>query len=98
MCWKTIFAGFIGGCAVEALEWFRIRKELHKGIPDWAKSWTYWITTLIMASLGGFLVFLYQTSGVAVSPILAFNIGISAPYALQSLSAQVPEVDRGKVR
>ena len=83
---------------MEALEWFRIRKELYKGVPDWSKNVLYWIVTLVMAGLGGLLVFIYQASGVEVSPIVAFNIGASAPLILQSLIAQVPEIERGNVK
>ncbi len=98
MCWQPVLLGFVGGCAVEALEWFRIRKELYKGVPDWSKNFLYWVVTLVMAGLGGLLVFIYQASGVEVSPIVAFNIGASAPLILQSLIAQVPEIDRGNVK
>lgn len=53
MDWQPVFFGLVGGCAVEGLEWFRIRKELHKGVPDWSKNWLYWIVTVGMAGLSG---------------------------------------------
>ena len=31
-----VVIGFAGGCAVGVREWHRIRKHLHKGLPDWA--------------------------------------------------------------
>ena len=77
-------AGLLGGCASEILKWFHIREELHKGLPDYAKSWPYWIATVCMAALGGALVFMYQASDdVVLSHILAFNIGASAPLILE---------------
>ena len=33
-----IWIGLAGGCAAEALQWYHMRKELYKGVPDWAKS------------------------------------------------------------
>ncbi len=33
-----IWIGLAGGCAAEALHWYHMRKELYKGVPDWAKS------------------------------------------------------------
>ena len=87
--------GFLGGCTSELLQWFRIRRELHRGVPDWAKSWLYRIVTIIMAAVGGLLVFLY---GPESNPILAFNIGASAPFILTSLTDQVSNFDPGMIR
>ena len=71
--------------------------ELHKGVPDWAKSWLYWLITLLMVALGGVLVELYQNSqDVSLNELLAFNIGISAPLILTSLTSQVP-IDPGTI-
>lgn len=87
--------GFLGGVAAEALQWFHLRKELHSGVPRWAKSWGYWIVTSVMAAIGALLVALYQASGNELSPILAFNIGASAPLILESLVRNVPRMEPG---
>lgn len=87
--------GLGGGIAAESLQWFHLRKELYKGVPDWARSWGYWIVTVGMAGMGSLLVALYQSSGSDLSPILAFNIGASAPLILASLVRQVPPIDPG---
>jgi hypothetical protein len=87
-------AGLLGGCASEVLKWFRIREELHKGLPDYAKSWSYWIVTVAMAALGGVLVFMYQASDdVVLSHILAFNVGASAPLILEKVASGVPGIE-----
>ena len=93
-CWQMIAWGFAGGCAAELLQWFRIRKELYRGIPDWAKSWWYWIVTIGMVGMGTLLVSMY---GIESNPILAFNVGASAPLILKSLVEQVPQIDPGHV-
>ncbi len=93
-CWKMIVWGFAGGCAAELLQWFRIRKELHRGIPDWAKSWSYWAVTIAMVGMGALLVFMY---GIESNPVLAFNVGASAPLILKSLVEQAPQIDPGNV-
>lgn len=93
-----VWSGLGGGCAAEVLKWYRIREELHKGLPDYAKNWAYWIITGVMILFGGVLVFIYQSSdNVRLSPILAFNIGISAPLIISTLANQIPRIDRGKV-
>ena len=91
--WQMIVSGFLGGCAAELVHWFRMRRELHKGLPDWAKSWLYWTVTIIMAVAGGLLVYLHAIDS---NPILAFNIGASAPFILTSLTDQSPKVGPGR--
>ena len=94
-----VWLGLAGGCAAEALKWYRIREELHEGLPAYAKSWLYWAVTGIMAAMGGLLVFVYQASDeVSLSPILALNIGASAPLILGTLAGQTPQFDPGRVR
>lgn len=46
-----------------------------------------------MAAAGGLLVLLY---GIESNPILAFNIGASAPFILTSLTDQAPKVEPGR--
>lgn len=93
-----VWMGVAGGCAPEVLHWFRIRKDLHKGVPHWAKSWLYWMVTIVMVVFGGLLVFMYDSAGdVDLNLILAFNIGASAPLIIESLTGQVPRFDGGSV-
>ena len=73
-------------------------EELHKDLPDYAKSWLYWTVTGIMVAMGGLLVFVYQASeDVNLSPVLAVNIGASAPLILGTLAGQTPRIDHGLV-
>jgi hypothetical protein len=83
--------GIAGGIFAEALRWYLIRDELHKGMPVWA-SRGYWAITAIMAVIGGLLVLAYQRSGVHMQPFLAANVGASAPAILSTLLRGAPEV------
>ena len=93
-----VLCGVGGGIAVEILRFYRIRDDLHKGAPDWSKSWLYWAVTLAMIALGGVLVGLYESSGdVELNGLLAFNIGASAPLIIANLTDRAPSglrVDR----
>ena len=90
-----IAIGVAGGIAAELAGWFKIRRELHKGLPDWSKSKMYWVVTGLMALMGGFLVFLYLSSGTALTAFLAFNLGASAPLILGRLVEQTPPMTPG---
>ena len=86
--------GLAGGAGAELLRWFRIRDQLHAGMPDWAKSPWYWVVTTLMVACGAGVVLMYQSSGVELNSVLAVNIGASAPLMLSSLSSQVPPLTR----
>lgn len=45
--------GLAGGAGAELLRWFRIRDQLHAGMPDWAKSRSYWVVTTLMVAWQG---------------------------------------------
>ena len=46
--------------------------------------------------VGGVLTFVYQADGVILRPLLAMNIGVSAPLILKTLAAAVP-IKAGKI-
>ncbi len=82
--------GLAGGVAAELLKWYGIRESLHEGLPGYAKSVAYWLVTAGMVGAGGLLVFVYQASAdIKLSPLLALNIGASAPLILGALAKQI---------
>ena len=90
--------GLLGGVAAEVLKWYRIREELHKGVPDYAKSKLYWIVTVAMILFGGLLVFVYQSmEGIKLNFLLALNIGASAPLLVGALTSQTPAINPGRI-
>lgn len=94
----AISFGLLGGVAAEVLKWFGIREKLHLGFPDYAKTWPYWLVTALMILTGCGLVVAYQVSSeVRLNPILAVNIGASAPLILSSLASRTPSIEDGKV-
>lgn len=89
--------GVLGGFLAELLQWFGIRHSLHRGLPDWSKSSVYWVVTVAMVFAGGGLVLMYVKSGVDLTPILAVNLGASAPLVLGRLVQQLPPLEPGNV-
>jgi hypothetical protein len=51
---------------------------------------------LALPLVGGVLAFTYHQDGATLKPLLAMNIGLSAPLILKTLAAVVPR-DMGKV-
>jgi len=91
---EFLFA-FFGGLAINALRLFEIAKlpipERPKTFSDWLYALQFFGTRLI----GGVLALAYSMSGTALTPILAVNIGASAPLILKTF-ASVPREIRPK--
>jgi hypothetical protein len=89
--------GLVGGLLAELLRWFDLRYSLHQGLPDWSRSILYWVITFLMACAGALFVYVYILSGTKLNPILALNIGASAPLLLGKLIQQSPPMNPGSV-
>lgn len=87
-----VWLGVAGGGLAELLKWYGIREQLHEGVPKYAKSWLYWIVTVVMVVTGGFLVFVHRLAGngdqndTGMNPFLALNVGATAPLILGALT------------
>ena len=89
--------GLLGGFLAELLGLFKLRQQAPSSLPQWLRSRFYWAITLAMILAGGFLVVAYLKSGISLQPILAVNVGASAPLIIGSFVAQTPRVDPGKI-
>ncbi len=95
MSWhEGLLYGLLGGALAELLGWYKLRQE--EKLPPWTKSKFYWIMTLLMVGAGGGLVIVYLQSGIDLKPILAVNVGASAPLILGSLVAPALPTPSGK--
>jgi hypothetical protein len=89
--------GVLGGLFGEVLSLFKLRHQPASLLPIWIRSPWYWTMTVLMILSGGGLVVIYMKSSIAVAPILAVNIGASAPLILGTLVAQAPAIPPGNV-
>jgi hypothetical protein len=83
--------GVVGGILSELLGWFRLRQQAPSEFPIWLKSPFYWVLTVLMILAGGALVVIYLRSSIDLKPIVAVNLGASAPLIIGSLVAQAPK-------
>ena len=65
--------------------------------PEYTLKWQYWVVTLLMILAGGLLVIAYLRSQVMVNPIMAINIGASAPLLIGALVSQAPPIPAGRI-
>ena len=91
--WEGFFYGAVGGGLGELLGLFRLRHEVGQALPAYLRSWFYWIVTIGMIGAGGVLVVVYIKSGITLQPIIAVNVGASAPLLIAALIAQTPKIN-----
>ena len=53
-------------------------------------SLSYWIVKFIMVLISGFIVILYTSNGVLLTPLLTVILGASTPLLIQQLVIQKP--------
>ncbi len=86
--------GTIGGILAELLGLYKLRTQAPAAFPSYLRSVFYWIITFGMILAGGVLVWIYVKSGLEMKPIIAVNIGASAPLIIGSLmQPKTPEIN-----
>jgi hypothetical protein len=82
--------GFGGSCAIEIYTLYQAFIT-EPQLPQRYKSLGFWIVRFLLAVVAGGLVIAHD---VKEKPLLALNIGISAPLILQALARSAPSIDR----
>jgi hypothetical protein len=83
--------------AAELLGLYEVRRRSPGEWPGFLRFPTYWLLSMAMSGFGALLVLAYTESDIDLSPILALNIGASAPLILSGLVRATPEVPPGTV-
>ncbi len=93
---EGFFWGVLGGLLAELIGLFRLRTVSSQDLPDWLRTFYYWVVTVVMILAGGILVVAYLRSEVKINAIIAINLGASAPLLLGSLVSQAPQIPTGR--
>ena len=84
--WFAVFGGF----AVNVLRLADLAQIPVSERPKPFSDPFYILQFIALPLLGGGLAYTYQASGTILSPILALNIGVSAPLIFKNLASAVP--------
>lgn len=74
----------MGGLTINILHLVEYSKRQKTERPDF-KDWLFWVPWAVWPALGSVLAFAYLESGVQLSPILALNVGLSAPLIFRAM-------------
>lgn len=85
---EQVAVALLGGIAAELLHWYALARKAGR-FAKYRRKVVYWITTVGMILLGGFMPVLY-IDGTA-SALLCFHLGAATPVIVQKLVAQAPQ-------
>ena len=83
------FLAAVGGLAVHLFNLVELQNVPKDRRPDF-RDWLYWLPFAVMPFLAAVVAFAYEQSGTTLSPILAINVGASAPLLLKSFASASP--------
>lgn len=86
---QAVWLATAGGCAVNVLQLVEYGKRPKLERPDF-KDPLFYVPYLAWPLLGALLAYVYAASGVKLSPILALNVGLSAPLILRAMVEVAP--------
>ena len=91
---EPVLWGIAGGLLGQSLKVIRHAELPKEGRPALLSDPIFWGVWLLLGLLGGFFALAYVRSGVKLPPILAINIGASAPLLAEKLVSTVPALGK----
>lgn len=79
-----ILLATVGGFSVNILQLMEYSKLPKLERPDF-KDLLFWLPYFVWPVLGGILAYAYIESGIGLSPLLALNVGLSAPLIFRAM-------------
>lgn len=79
-----------GGFAVKFLELAELHSVAKEHRPSLGEG-LYWVNFFVIPLLGGALGYVYFSSDMILKPIIAVNVGISAPLIIRAMAASGPK-------
>lgn len=85
----AVWFAMAGAFSIKLLELAELHKISPEERPDLC-DWLYWLPFLVLPILGGGLAYVYISSDTFLSPLLAVNVGLSAPLMLRAMAQAIP--------
>lgn len=86
---ETMLWGAFGGLAAEAINWYSLRHLPRADYPYWVKSPLYYLIAVAMIAVAAIVTLAYARSGTTLNPLLAIQVGASAPLIIRGGKAAV---------
>jgi hypothetical protein len=89
MNYSTVFIAAGGSLAIALLNLAEALNLPKDRRPDF-RDVGYWVQGAIYTALGGFVAYVYDASGYDIKPVLALQVGASAPLILRAAASAIP--------
>ncbi len=87
--WAFIY-GFLGGLLLSVVRLAELANIPKIERPPTFSDWVWIVQFLGLPVVGGLLAYVYRADGIDLKPVLAMNIGISAPLIVKAMAAVAP--------
>lgn len=99
MSWQLAFLyGFLGAFLLNLIRLAELANVPKIERPDTFTDWVWVFQFLALPVVGGVLAAVYHIDGTALKPLLAMNIGLSAPLIIRAMAGAVPTIRPGDNR
>ena len=88
--WETFGFGCLGVLLLNGVHYLEINRIPRLDRPSDFGEQSYWVDFFGRALIGGVLAWVYWYNGEPLGPILAMNIGVSAPLILKAMAKTAP--------
>ena len=85
----TFWWAVAGGVFAELVVFFGLRHTASADRPHWVRSAYYYVVASLMVVAGGVIALAHAASGTDLTPIVAMQVGASAPLFLRTARAAV---------
>jgi len=89
--------GITGGLMVNLLRLAELSHVPHSERPRTFTDPYYVVQFFALPIIGGVMAYAYQASGTILNPVLAINIGVSAPLIVKNFASAVPPIGPRKI-
>lgn len=86
---RPVFLAAMGGIAINLLNLVELGNVPKERRPD-LKDFFYWLPFGVWPLLGGFVAYVHNEPAHQLGNLLAFQIGVSCPLILRSMSNVIP--------
>ena len=88
--WETFGFGCLGVLLLNGVHYLEINRIPRLERPTDFGEKSYWIDFFARALIGGVLAWVYGYNGEPLGPVLAMNVGVSAPLILKAMAKTAP--------
>ena len=91
---EPLIWGFVGGLLGQLLKLIRHANLPKEDRPALVSDPMFWFAGFLLGLLGAIVTAAYERSGVKLPPIVAINVGASAPLIAEKLLSSVPAIGK----